>query len=536
MNVSILLLTLILHRAAAVSAEAAHLIRVTSAVAALGLNLKSDFPNNKKRKVKKKMKKLIILVLSLALLIGSAVAVSAAVAEDESYEIVGMNIAHGDKTYVILAVDAPVADAEAGEIEVNYVFDGETYAATYWPEFGGYTVGDVTYPVFYISGISSKDYGETILVEAHRKGADVTPDYVDASVAKYLYRMLYREGKVNATEGHDKSLKELYESQIIYGAKAQQALWNDKAENAENQRALLTDRCYVYVANGGTIAGAKEAILDAAGNVTITPDGTVAGIVGWNVTSYDLAGNKTETVVMGDTVAISANSVLTPYVDLAYITFEDMALGTEYVVNDKFYAAEGGGYVIVNNKGPATIVTDSDGDKAITQTPGSYYWFYAGNRNTDTYNVSTIEFDVDFRDVTLNGENIGWAEQLQIRTKGASEVQQFNVEFRYYGESYGYVFRIVDKVDNTKSTTQIKTGLGTESMLEKFTLKVEYMWSTGAIRVSVDGNVVYNGMISAADGPINRNYYINNTGNVVVLDNIKSINDYVDPTGFATAE
>ena len=481
------------------------------------------------------MKKLIILVLSLALLIGSAIAVSAAVSEDDRYEIVGMNIAHGDKTYVILAVDAPVADAEAGEIEVNYVFDGETYAATYWPEFGGYTVGDVTYPVFYISGIAPKDYGETILVEAHKKGADVTPDYVDASVAKYLYRMLYREGKVNATEGHDKSLKELYESQIIYGAKAQKALWNDKAENAENQRALLTDRCYVYVANGGTVAGAKETILDAAGNVTITPDGTVAGIVGWNVTSYDLAGNKTETVVMGNTVAISANSVITPYVDLAYINFENYEVGTEYVVNDKFYAAEGGGYIIVNNKGPATIVTDSDGDKAITQTKGTYYWFYWGNRDGDAKNVSVLEYDVDFRELSFQSNNgLGAAESLQFRV-GTGGTQQFTVEVRYYDEDYGYTVKVIDNIAVT-SSAQIKTGLGLDgNILEKFKVKVEYMWATGALRVSVNGNVLYNDIISASETPIYRNYYVSNNASVY-LDNIKFVNEYVDPTGFATAE
>ena len=482
-------------------------------------------------------KRLFVLILSLALLVGSVFAVSVSAAEDESLEIVAMNIAHGDQTYVVMAVGASVADAEAGNVAVNYTYGGETYAATYWADFGGYTEDGVTYPVYYTKGISPKDLGEDILVEAHVKGADIaSPDYTDVSVAKYLFRMLYREGFVESEDAHEKNLAALYGAHLLYASNAQQALWNDKAENADNQRVLLSDMNYVYVANGGSIDGSAEAILNADGSVTVTPDGTVAGVVGWNVASYDLVGNKTETLVLGNSVAITANSILTPYVDLAYITFEDYAVGTVIEKGPSIYAAEGDGYVTLNTTGPITVVDSGDGNKAITQPKGTYYWFFAGNRDLETKNVSVIELDIDFREITFQANNgLGAAEQLQFRTETNNGSNVFSVEVRYYDADYGYTVKVIDNIAGT-SSAQIKTGLGldSEDILQKLTLKIEYMWETGAIRVSVNGNVLYNEIITASS-PVKRNYYVNGNASVY-LDNIKSINEYVDPTGFATAE
>ena len=103
--------------------------------------------------------KLLILAFSLILLIGSALGIAI--------------ISHGDRTYVLMAVDAPVADAAS--IEVKYSYGGSDYVAEY-DGTSTVVIDEVTYPVFYTHGISPKDIGEDIIAEAHAKGAvDYTP-------------------------------------------------------------------------------------------------------------------------------------------------------------------------------------------------------------------------------------------------------------------------------------------------------------------------------------------------------------------------
>ncbi len=259
-----------------------------------------------------KTKRIILIALSLMLLIGSVIGITVSAASDDTYEIKSINIAYGDKAYVLMAVDASVEDAAAGNVEVIYSIGENNYTATYWPELTANAEKNPSgLPVFYTVGIAPKDIGEDIIAEAHIKGAtDYTPDYENVSLAEYLYHMLYTKGRINATSENELHAKAVYETLLAYGAAAQQYFWNDKAENATNQRELVTNRSYVYV-DGATInaTGENELLLpDKTGTVTLLPTATVAS---WNVTTYDEDGNATTTSVTGNEISITGHTVIT---------------------------------------------------------------------------------------------------------------------------------------------------------------------------------------------------------------------------------
>ncbi|MBQ8583594.1 MAG: hypothetical protein IJ488_03175 [Clostridia bacterium] len=269
--------------------------------------------------------KLLILAFSLILLIGSALGIAISAEGENTYEIAKINISHGDRTYVLMAVDAPVADAAS--IEVKYSYGGSDYVAEY-DGTSTVVIDEVTYPVFYTHGISPKDIGEDIIAEAHAKGAvDYTPVEYNVSIAEYLYNMLYAQGYVNATVDTDKNLKALYEAHIAYGAAAQQALWNDVEDT---DRTLITERSYVYSAYA-TIneSGARELLLPAKnGNVTLTKNADYpAEAIGWTVTTYNADGTTTVTEYKDtNTVSISGHSVITP-LEQRIINFENASVG-----------------------------------------------------------------------------------------------------------------------------------------------------------------------------------------------------------------
>ena len=188
-----------------------------------------------------KLLKILVPVLSLALLMCAVIGFSvSAETADPTNEIVSMNIAHGDTIQVLVAVDAPVDNL--ANVTVKYtVAGGEEKTATYWQEMDVY---GTAYPVWYTEGISAKDLGQDVIATVYVDG--VASDSYNANVGTYLYSKLYKENYINATDTKDINRKNLYLNLINYAASAEQTLWNDKDENAENQRVLLTDKFYVY--------------------------------------------------------------------------------------------------------------------------------------------------------------------------------------------------------------------------------------------------------------------------------------------------
>jgi len=465
-----------------------------------------------------KLTRIFVLILSLALLVGSAIGIAASAEETDTYAIKAINIAHGDRTQILIAVDAVGVDES--EIEVKYTVGGTTKVANFYDNIDIYGDGNV-YPVYYTAGIAAKDCGQAVVAEAHKAGATpAAPQYKNVSVADYLFGKLYKEGFITATEGEDLDKKNLYLEFIEYIASAEEVLWNMKPENADKQRTLLTDVNYVYVKEGGAIKGADTAILKADGFVTVTPDKVAAGQV-WKVDSYDSQGKVTTTYAEGNRVPVTSNSVITAVVDPCVIDFENATVGTWA---GTLYSPEGNGYIATNAGSHAIAQDEVTGNKTTTYTKGgTYYWFWWNNRSDDSgnltndssANVAVLEFDVDFRQATA-----GTYESLDIRAGYTNSGAHLTyVTFGYKDAANGYVINL--------GSTVIKTGLyGTgDNHAEKFTFRMEYMWSTGAIKFSINGKMVYLGTI-AASGPIARNYYTGNNPEVYV-DNVKAKNTYV---------
>jgi len=203
-----------------------------------------------------KLSRILILALSLVVLVGAAFGFSAS-AEDTEYtnEIVSMNIAYGDTIQVLIALDTPVDNQEG--ITVKYIDpNGEEKIATYWKTMD---VKGIDRPVWYTEGISAKDLGQDVVATVYVNGEAIST--ANVSVAHYLYTKLYKEGYINAKSELDLHKKALYQNLLTYAASAETVLWNDKAENASNQRVLITDKLYVY-AKDGTVDAGKTADAD----------------------------------------------------------------------------------------------------------------------------------------------------------------------------------------------------------------------------------------------------------------------------------
>jgi len=351
---------------------------------------------------KVKATKIFLLIIAIALLVGSVIGIVASAEESDAYAIKKVSIAHGERTFILMAIDADIANAD--NIEVKYTIDGTEYVAKRYASNYVDSATSKAYPVYYTHGISPQDIGEDVIAEAHKVGAtDYTPITFNVSIAEYLYNQLYAEGLISATTGADLSYKTLCEAHLAYGAAAQQALHNEKPENANNQKVLITERSYVYSAyatiNGTT---AKELILAGkTGTVTLAANASApADRLGWSVATYDANGNVTVTEFTTDTVEITGHSVITPLMKKA-IDFESAALGKVTGienVNHKSNDADSGAYIVNDPLAEAGVTNnvlhmDANGDNVdwdggnvlIDITPGSIQ---------DGANCYVLEFDM----------------------------------------------------------------------------------------------------------------------------------------------
>lgn len=229
-----------------------------------------------------KLSKILLIALSVAVLIGCAFVLGTSAEETPAEnEILAQNIVYGDKVAIAYAVNASIEDAAAGNVTVNYYWEGapETVKKATYITDDVYTKDGVEYPIFITEGVAPKELA---------KVAYATTDgetYKTYSAAEYLYVRLYEDNFVNKTEadGKDYNRKLLYQNLLAYGEQAQIVL-------NFNANKLVTDYNFVYTTHEDvTIGGGKSAF-----NVeTVEPTyiGS-ASCVGWIAT--DLEGNETE--------------------------------------------------------------------------------------------------------------------------------------------------------------------------------------------------------------------------------------------------
>ncbi len=274
---------------------------------------------------KAKFSKIIVLALSLALLIGSAIGIAVSAAGDDgNYQIESINVSHGDRTQVLVAVDAP-SETDLGKTDpgltVTYAIGAQAAKnATFYKymQIAKDSEGNMTgpwYPVYYTPGIAIKDMGEDIIAKVYdpAKTDGSSAAGKNVCVAEYLYTKLYKEGYIakTAADGEDYEQKALYLSMLDYIANAQEVLWNNK--NPDDTKPLVTDRIYVY-AQDAKVNGTENnsVLLTGKGSVTLTYTGSES-IVGWKAYTYS-DGAAEESVYTSNTVAVSAHTVFVPYV------------------------------------------------------------------------------------------------------------------------------------------------------------------------------------------------------------------------------
>ena len=199
----------------------------------------------------KKFSKILIMILSLALLIGSVVAVGASAEETNTREILAKNVAYTDNVTMLFAVDASLDEAIAGTVKVAYYWEEDGVAVIkeakllYPYDENGNEISQYVYedkhPVYYTEGVPAKELGREVKIVAYTGTLPEDAEFETYSVAEYLYARLYKDGVVNATEGKDVYRKAVYENLLAYGASAQELLVNcDSAEKA----TLITDYTY----------------------------------------------------------------------------------------------------------------------------------------------------------------------------------------------------------------------------------------------------------------------------------------------------
>ena len=296
-----------------------------------------------------KLVKVLTLIVSLVLLFSAVCLVVGAQEDDYTGNIEYLNIQYGDTIAVLIAVDASTADSKS--VSVMYV---DAYGVEREAKFyQNMEIDGVIYPVYYTAGIAAKDLGQYISVTVYKDGQ--ATDSKQISVAQYLYARLYRDGFINATEGKDLNKKNLYLKHLEYAACAEQSLWNDKDENANAQRTLVTDKVYVY-ANGVVL---DKNVYEKSEAITLTYTGTAPEGYIFNGKWSSTVGGES-VVNDGEAFYPTVHAVYAPCFEAAALSYYDSAnAGTRFNFDDGNKPSS----VVMNSAGgtnPATVSVKAD--------------------------------------------------------------------------------------------------------------------------------------------------------------------------------
>ena len=237
--------------------------------------------------------RIIILVLSIALLIGSAFAITAWAEDSASTgEFGGISVAYGDKVAIRVAVDATEEEIKSEKVVVSYTLNGKTANATYKNTDEDGCVWVMT------EGIAAYDLAQVVTFSSYVDGVQVEHDRT-YSVAQFLYAMLYTNDELTD------EYRELYESLLAYGKAAQIAL-------NKNTESLVTDSTIAFTDNADISLNGGCYVFAPAADVEITPvwNGTVP--VGSELKGWNIVDNGTETAVGLSFTCSGAVEVVSP--------------------------------------------------------------------------------------------------------------------------------------------------------------------------------------------------------------------------------
>ena len=265
----------------------------------------------------KKTGKLLVLVISLALLIGSSLAIMTSAEEGTapSLDIWSKNVSYQSNAVLSVAVKAENTGNSSVELLVytEYPTTGSTPVVI--TPYGTGTVWDAECQLFATPGVNAKNLADQVYLQAR---ANVDGEYIYSeveqySVVEYCKEMVYTEGTM---DGNDTDFLAIIE----YGASVQRIL-------GYNTERLATDYKYVTVENGtfgnsltkGTVLAGDKIILTHTGDET--KDGlSFAGYMD------SISG---QTYNAGEEITVNSDMLLVEnYLDTAsLLTFDDMEEG-----------------------------------------------------------------------------------------------------------------------------------------------------------------------------------------------------------------
>ena len=218
---------------------------------------------------KSNLTRILVLVLSLALLIGSAMAITASAEETPAKgEFGGASVAYGEKVAIRVAVQATKEEILNNDVVVSYEINGETKNATYKEDYEDGYVWVMT------EGIAAYDFVETVTFSS-KVGETTIESGCTYSVAQFLYSMLYTNPELET------EWKDLYNALLVYGEAAQKALHI-------NENNLISESTIVSTENANVTINDGKYVFAPGATLEVTPVWAGEGDVeGWKIINHD---------------------------------------------------------------------------------------------------------------------------------------------------------------------------------------------------------------------------------------------------------
>ena len=272
----------------------------------------------------KKNFKILTLALAAALIIGTAIGISAS-AEVTAPEIISQNVEYGGNYALLYAVKADTVVGNSVSIAVydnanctgKAVFTDAIEAKAENTE----SVHGIPCYVFTTNGIAAKDMDVQYYVKVTADNGETVKRY---SVAEYLYERLYKNGVAYSTDAGDVKRAELYNTILLYGKQAQDVLFNLNDKTEDDRTTFVTDMKYVYVEDAVATFDGKysSAILSKGSALTLISSES-------SIPAFDLfdltTGKKIGTVAPGTEVKINEHTKVVAYNPYAASKYADIA-------------------------------------------------------------------------------------------------------------------------------------------------------------------------------------------------------------------
>ena len=468
---------------------------------------------------KTKITKALILALSLVLLVGSAIGISVAAAEEttatgSTATMPAVTVVHDDKIQIAFAIDATTDEVKAGTAYIEYYFDGDTANTKKAALYTGAT--DQNETVLVTEGLAAQDLTSVVTATSYLNGAAVeTKTY---SVAQFLLTKLYRD-----IDEVDANYAALYESLIDYSAKAQAVF--DPDETSINDWFYVSFDNATY--NGKDFLVSDKAITLEFANVTAA---TVANY-SFNDKWYATVDGTAAPYATDATLEVSSNTVVSPALEINAGTgkyFNDTTKHSTAVVLDFAEESDVTDYMYYDYVNTSGTAFDLVGSRTLNEETGDYEfvsncttnWQGFAIKSPDSTKVYSSGIYVFEADITFTGLTTYKSDgNMFIGFVSADSTMVQNADMFEMG------WVTFDSATPTEVTFFESGGSGTVKLDVgvRYNLRLEYNITTGKTGIYVNGELIKTISADSSTGT-------NSTG--VVTDNKGLTNNKLGSFGF----